>query len=638
MSESPNKLIRFWQELKRRKTGKVIVAYAATAFILLQLADILTPALLLPEWTTRLITLILIIGFPIAVIFSWVFDITPEGIKKTEPIRVSENKETIKKPVKKILSASNIIIVALIIAVGILAYPKIFKPNTLEKLRSSGERISVAVMPFQNMTNDTTWNVWQDGIQNELITSLTNSEELKVRQTESINNLIQSKGLTNYASITPSIASNISQKLDANVFVYGSIKQVGKTIRVNAQLIDSKTKDVFKSFQIEGTSDKIMSLIDTLSWKLKDYLVISKLKKETLPQLQSSISTNSPEAYRYFLYGWNAFIKQDYPTARDWFFKSFGIDSNFVEMMFEISLSYGNQGLMEEARKWCLKAYEKRNLMSMKMKIRTNWLYASYFETPYEAIKYLKQLQEIDNQDGFFDLGNNYSWLHQYDKAIPEYEKAIEINKKQGLKGWPPNYTGLGFVYHRTQQYKKEKKLYKIAEQDFPDDPVLIYRQAILSLTEGDNKDATKYIEKYRFIRKENSWSEADITTSLAEIYSEAGMLEKAEQYYRQTLSSVELTSDTSRYFNNLAWFLIDKDRNIEGGMTLIDKVLKLSPDNYTYVHTKEWALYKQGKYKEALKILQKSWDLRMKCSCYDYSTYLHLEAAKKAVAIQKNN
>jgi hypothetical protein len=161
---SPNNLTKFWQELKRRKTSKVILAYAATAFILLQLADILTPALLLPAWTSRLVTLILIIGFPVAVIFSWIFDITPEGIKKTELIEESENKEPVRKPVKRRLRASNIIIAALIIVVGILAYPKIFNRNTLEKLRSSGERISVAVMPFQNMTNDTTWNVWQNGI------------------------------------------------------------------------------------------------------------------------------------------------------------------------------------------------------------------------------------------------------------------------------------------------------------------------------------------------------------------------------------------------------------------------------------------------------------------------------------------
>jgi TolB-like protein len=108
-------------------------------------------------------------------------------------------------------------------------------------------------MPFQNMTNDTTWNVWQDGIQNELISFLTNSEELKVRQIESTTGLLQSEGLTNYTSITPSIAGAISQKLDANVFIYGSIKQAGTTIRVNAQLIDSKTQDAVKSFQIDGS-------------------------------------------------------------------------------------------------------------------------------------------------------------------------------------------------------------------------------------------------------------------------------------------------------------------------------------------------------------------------------------------------
>ena len=105
---------------------------------------------------------------------------------------------------------------------------------------------------------------------------------MKVRQTESINSLLQSKGLTNYASITPSVASTISQKLDANVFIYGSIKQAGAIIRLNAQLIDSKTEEVFKSFQIEGPSreEKIFQIIDSLSMMVKNFLIISKLRKE----------------------------------------------------------------------------------------------------------------------------------------------------------------------------------------------------------------------------------------------------------------------------------------------------------------------------------------------------------------------
>jgi len=126
-------------------------------------------------------------------------------------------KEELLKPVR-IKLLWGILMIAILLVVAIIAYPKIFRQDTLEKLRSSGERISVAVMPFQNMTNDTTWNIWQDGIQNNLVSSLANSDELKIRQSESVAGIFKSNGLTNYASMTPALASKISQKLDANVW------------------------------------------------------------------------------------------------------------------------------------------------------------------------------------------------------------------------------------------------------------------------------------------------------------------------------------------------------------------------------------------------------------------------------------
>ena len=89
---------------------------------------------------------------------------------------------------------------------------------------------------------------------------------------------------------------------------------------------------------------------------------------------------------------------------------------------------------------------------------------------------------------------------------------------------------------------------------------------------------------------------------------------------------------------NQLAFFLIDKDRNIREGLGLVDTAMKIFPDDSYLLDTKGWGLYKQGKYNEALEVLQKSWDLRMKDSIYDHEAYLHLEAAKKAVASQKNN
>ena len=158
----------------------------------------------------------------------------------------------------------------------------------------------------------------------------------------------------------------------------------------------------------------------------------------------------------------------------------------------------------------------------------------------------------------------------------------------------------------------------------------MLFRQAILALNEGDTIAATRYIEKYESVRKDQSWSDVRITTGLAEIYYQAGIMDKAEECYRQALL---LEPENSLRMDNLAYFLIDKDRNINKGMELNGKALELSPDNYTYLHTKGWGLYKQGKYQEAIDVLQKSWDLRMKNAIYNHEAYLHLETAKKAVA-----
>jgi tetratricopeptide (TPR) repeat protein len=631
MSESPNKLIKFWQELKRRKVFSVVTTYAATAYIIIEVINNIVSPLHLPVWIPTLVILLLIAGLPVVIILSWIFDFTPKGIVKTESLEELEGKEIVEKPVKRKLRASYVLNAILIIAVIVLAYPKIFKKNTLEELKSSGERITIAVMPFQNMTNDTIWDVWQDGIQNELITSLTNSEELKVRQLESVNNLIQRKGLNNYALITSSFASDISQKLDANVFIYGSIKQAGNTIRLNAQLTDTKTEETFKSFQTDGTPENILKMIDSLSVMVKNSLIITKLEKELPLILRSHPSTNSSEAYRYYLYGDNARKKRDFPTAMNMFLKALSIDSNFIFATLKLSVAYMNQGLYEESRAWGLKAYKKRDQVPLRLKILINKNHAFFFETPVEEVKCLRQLLEIDDifPGTYYDIGLAYMGSFQYDKAIPEFEKSLEIYHKFDCKPWwVYNYSLLGESYHKTRQYKKERKLYKKADRDFPGDPLIIYQKAILSLTEGDTIAANSYLEKYVFASKEDPSSEEFVTIGPAEFYTEAGNLKKAEEFLRQELS---LAPDNAYRIYKLAWFLIDKDRNIEEGMELIEKALGIRPDLKWYLlNCKGWGLYKQGKYEEALKILEECWDLRV---YYQHPIYLHLEAAKKAVA-----
>ena len=519
---------------------------------------------------------------------------------------------------------------------AIFIYTKIFKRNTVEKLQASGEKIIVAVMPFLNMTNDSTLDVWQGGIQNEIITSLTDAEELKIRQIESVNNLIQRNDLTSYAYITPSFASNISKKLETDVFVYGNLKQSGNTIRLNAQLTDSNTEETFKSFQIDGTSENILKMIDSLSAMVKNSLIISKLKKEKPLYKHTLPLTASSEAYKFYLYGEDARSKRDFPTARNMYSQALAIDSNFTLVTLRLSTACGNQGLYEEARDWLLKAYKKRDQVPIRLKLLINKNYAFFFETPYEEIKCLRQLQELDDifPGHYYDIGLKYNLLYEYDKAIPEFEKSLEIYDKFGTKPWwIYNYSLLGEAYHKTGQYKKEKKLYKKADQDFPNDPLIIYQKAILSLTEGDTAAANKYFEQYITLIKEDPSSEEFESIGQAEFYTEAGKLEKAEGYLRQELS---LFPDNPYRIYKLAWFLIDKNRSIDEGLELIEKALELRPDLKWYLlDCKGWGLYKKDKYEEALKILEECWNSRV---YYQHSIYLHLEAAKKAVAGQKNN
>ncbi|HIJ14769.1 MAG: hypothetical protein A2X03_11620 [Bacteroidetes bacterium GWA2_40_15] len=560
---------------------------------------------------------------------------TQEKAKFNEAVR-EEKEAELKKPLisakRKLLS--QIIILTILVVAGILLYPKIFKRDRLELLRSKS-RISVAVMPFQNRTSNTIWDDWQNGIQDILITYLSNSDELLVRQTESTNSLIQAKNFTNYASITPAVAGSISKKLNTDVFIYGSINQAGNRIRLIAQLIDSNTGEIFKPFQIEGPAAEanIFNFIDSLSSAINNFLVISQLKEKERPDIYQYISTNSSEAYRNYVSGMYAFGKKDWLTAIEFFKVAIKIDTNFVSAQLMLSWAYAGLGLYDESRKLCLIVYEKRDLVPHNLRWILDLIHINYNGTAQDLKNLTRLQQDHDNQDPWFyhELGVIYRTFGQHDDAIPVYEKVLDMYKAWGVKPfWAFTYTDLGDSYHQTGQYSKAKKLYKKALEDFPYDALLYSRQATLALSMGKEKEANKHIEQYISLRKENNASEAVIATSLAFIYEQAGILNKAEEYYRKALS---LESKNPFKLNDLAYFLVDKDRNINEGMELIEKALTLDLDEWYYADCKGWGLYKLGKYEEALEFLQKSWELK---PIYNQEVYLHLEAAEKAVAGQK--
>ncbi|TFH26814.1 MAG: hypothetical protein E4H10_05920, partial [Bacteroidia bacterium] len=532
-----NKLSQFWKELKRRRVIKVIAMYAATAFIIMEAVDIMLPRLGLPDWTVTFIIILLIVGFPITILLSWIFDITPEGLKKTESVKVTKGK-TQAEPAIRRLRTSDIIIVVLFALVCVLFYPKIFHRDKFEEIRDEDGRISVAVMPFENLSGDTLYNVWQGGFQDLLITTLSNSKELSVRQFQTMYAAYEDKKNVSYASIPPSAANELALKLETRTFITGNILRAGNKIRINAKLINSETEEIFKTYQVDGnTEDDFFAMADSLSGLIKNYLEIEKLAEQTnLPDFRGSFITNSAEAFQYYIHGYNAFLDYNYDATREWWSKSIEADSGFITTyVFLAYMLDANQG-----KELCKLAYKKRDGLPLKGKLMVDYLNAIYFEIPKEVIKYLKQILEIEelNPVYWFLLGREYYSIDQYRDAVIYFEKVLDICEKWGTNFMNPVlYELLGDSYHKVNEHNKEIEVYELGLDLFPDYGDIIQHQAICALSLGDIDEADVYITKY--ISSENNrglWSESQILSGVGNIYTEANLFDKAEKSYRQAL------------------------------------------------------------------------------------------------------
>ena len=174
MPGSPNRLIQFWQELKRRKVIKVMAMYAATAFIIMEAGDIMLPRLGLPDWTVTFIIILLIVGFPITIILSWIFDVTPEGSEKTKPAhKLSKEDKPVSSRGWKIASyISFLVIVAFVTFYLVGNNKKSFDISKLEK--------SIAVLPLKYLSEDPNKQYLADGVLDAIIQHLSMIEGLRV--------------------------------------------------------------------------------------------------------------------------------------------------------------------------------------------------------------------------------------------------------------------------------------------------------------------------------------------------------------------------------------------------------------------------------------------------------------------------
>ncbi len=228
-----NNFNQFWNEVKRRKVFRVLAMYAATAFIILEASDIMLPRLGLPDWTVTFIIILVIIGFPITAIVSWIFDITPEGLTKTMPLNKKKKGEIQVQPVGRWLSVNNIVITLLIVVVVILAYPKVFNANKSQFDNVFEKKNLIAVLPFMNNTGDDSYDHWEYGISELLISALSTSNELTIIDNQTITDVIQNVKNVQTASIGSDIAKEVASRIQVESYIYGTYLLAGSKFRIN---------------------------------------------------------------------------------------------------------------------------------------------------------------------------------------------------------------------------------------------------------------------------------------------------------------------------------------------------------------------------------------------------------------------
>ena len=163
----------FFAELKRRNVYRVAIAYAVVAWLLMQVASQIFPFFEIPNWAVRLVVLLLVIGFPVALILAWAFELTPEGIKRAEDVDVS--KSITRKTGRRL---DFFIIAVLLLVIGILLFHRL-RPNVSPTVSASPEK-SIAVLPFENLSEEKANAYFAEGIQEEILTRLAKIADLKV--------------------------------------------------------------------------------------------------------------------------------------------------------------------------------------------------------------------------------------------------------------------------------------------------------------------------------------------------------------------------------------------------------------------------------------------------------------------------
>lgn len=608
----PNKLTQFWKELRRRNVVRVITVYAGAAFVIIELINNVTEPLRLPDWTPTFVIVLLAIGFPIIIIFSWIYDVHPEGgMVKTEPDEEVQAEE-ITRSSNGWKIASYISFGVIVAMICILLYPKIFKSDQLKELRDEEGMISLAVLPFDNLTGDSALYFWQNGISEYLINRLGNSEELAVWSSQVVSDVLEGTRQVNAASLTPEIARKTASKIDASTYITGNFIGKEKDASIMLNLVNTESGELIWSTRLDGDlGNNYRSVLNRLSDTVRNYLEIKAIEEQVESDLTNAYP-NSSEAYRYYIDGLNAIMNGDYKTAIESLSEAYEIDSTFTFAAFYLAYSYCfNNQFDENLIHWTSRAHELQENLPPVYRPWIELWYACIITKDIDDIRRYCDLMynaALHSRFLFFDLGVTYSsFMDNYTKSIEAYEKIEALNEL-----WQDNWR-----YER--YYQSYAWTLLMAER--PDDAARIIAKG---LKVNPDNDWLKLAQGAVHIMKGDSTGVKASEEWLRGNVRDSGYGPKYEEHYMGVMYCWAKDSLTAAGYFRKAWeldpekinslyFLIvcqlESNVNLEECLQLAECRIEKMPESEVSLSLKGACLCRLGRYEEALPLLNKAYE-----------------------------
>jgi tetratricopeptide (TPR) repeat protein len=467
MAGKPKNPFQFWEKLKQRRVVRVITVYVASSFAILQGLDMIFSRLGFPSWTVTLVMIILACGLIVSIFLSWIYDITPEGVKRTKDIEpkiiedierdeittpigeqmpISDAVELLKekklfaerinkfKKKERIYNYSSIIV---ILAVTVFF---IFSSSSTVPF---GKRDWIVITDFENLTDNP---VFDKSLYTAFSLSISQSRHINVFLRSRMLDILAMMELKNQTLVDEKTGREIAVREGINLYIVPTISEVGNKYVITAKILESKSGNLLKSETIYVESlDEILSGLDQLSKRIRRNLGESRYNIAMQDKPLVKATTSSLEALKLYSLGIDQHSKLDFEGARDYYEAALRIDTGFTAA----KASLGNVNIRAfdpvKGREFLSQAVKSADNLTKRERLWILALHAMQVENDIlKGLGYFRMLTELYPDDPIArnNMGYYYQVSGEYEKAVKEYKEAIRIDPHAAIA-----YGGLLWVY-----------------------------------------------------------------------------------------------------------------------------------------------------------------------------------------------